>query len=112
MRVSFQAIIKRIVDRAAELPAMVAMLLLCLGILLNKIVIRVNGGMPVAGITPGQAYGRWIVLTESTRLRVLADILPGHFSIGDILILGAATALAILFITSCRQAMILLKTAR
>ncbi len=65
-------------------------ILALLGAELNWLVVRANGGMPVRGIDIYQAYDRWIPLVENTRLKFLADILPFHYSIGDIVMFLAA----------------------
>lgn len=72
------------------------LIMLTIGPLLNRLVVNLNGGMPVLGLT--QSYKVWIPMTNTTKLNFLGDILsPGLFiksSIGDLLlILGCIMAL-------------------
>ncbi len=56
-----------------------------LGSILNRVVINANGGMPVPSLD--YQVGKWVPMTEATRLKILGDILPFHLSIGDVIII-------------------------
>ena len=59
---------------------------IAVGVALNQIVVRLNGGMPVMGLD--EPIGKWIPMTLATKASILGDILfVGNiqFSLGDIL---------------------------
>jgi hypothetical protein len=65
--------------RAVAIPATIT----AYGISLNRLVCHFNAGMPVPDIF---SQNKWVSLTPDTLFPELADILPGYYSIGDILI--------------------------
>jgi hypothetical protein len=68
------------------------LVVICLGALLNTVVVRANGGMPAFKVD--YAYGQWVPITTQTHYAFLGDIIPlfGYqCSIGDFVMpFGAA----------------------
>lgn len=58
-----------------------------LGSCLNSLVIYLNNGMPVP-VNESELYGNYVPLTTHTRLPFLADVIPGYWSVGDLLIIS------------------------
>lgn len=84
--------------------SMVGVWLLVLGLILNLVVVLLNGAMPVAA-SGHDVQGFYSELDASTHLRVLADVLPSPggshlLSVGDILLL---TGLVVFIVGNSRS---------
>lgn len=73
----------------------------------NMLVILVNGGMPVAGISNAHkavfltfppAERMALPLSDSTRFAFLGDVLPGQYSIGDVFMGMSLLAYAVIVV--------------
>ena len=74
----------RLIERAFAWP----LALIAAGLILNTIVRSANSGMPVPGLLKRYAdWPKWAPF-RSARFPMLGDILPGTFSIGDVLMIA------------------------
>jgi hypothetical protein len=97
-------------------------LIVLAGLSCNVLVTQLNGGMPAKlnyAVPTKHAYDvlnlpypRHTVLNDGTRLKLLADILPFNFSIGDVLIIGGLVALVITLIINIIKIQTLSKSCK
>jgi hypothetical protein len=88
-------------------------LIIMVGIGLNQLVIRLNGGMPanVGYATASKhayeilnlPYPEYTGLNYQTTLKYLADILPGFYSIGDVLIVAGLLLYFVMFLNNLKR---------
>ena len=75
----------KLIERVFAWP----LVLIALGLGVNTIVRYLNGGMPVGPLLRRYSdWPKWAPLTASSKLPFLGDILPGTFSIGDVLMIA------------------------
>lgn len=89
----------RLIERVFALP----LVLISAGLILNTIVRLANGGMPVRPLLRRYPdWPKWAPLTASSRLSFLGDILPGTFSIGDVLMIAGLILATLNMVTPFR----------
>lgn len=89
----------KLIERVFAWP----LVLIAAGLILNTIVRLANGGMPVPSLLRRYAdWPKWAPLTPRTKLPVLGDILPGYFSIGDVLMIAGLVLATVNLVRSQR----------